>query len=399
MRDYSIRFVYDRKNETGYKDKEKNKSKTKGKKYKEQGLLQIEVRKEGTDKRVYISTGIKIRPDQYSDKNGFTCRNHDNAKSITGKAHDRFRKVEAFVSSDKCLNIDSVKYWDKEDISTFSVVDFIKQELKRKDPSLSVVEYNNSFIKRLEEYGKIKTFSDLTYNNIVGLDTTLRKYITSEPTLYKRHSLFKGYIQEAINRGLFKGSNPYLLFKNKKGKSKDPIFLTEEEVLKLKEYSPDYGYLERTKDLYLFQCFTGMAYADMQAFTKNDVQEIEGYKVIRSSRVKTDENFITLFLPDAERIAIKYKYQLPKITNQKYNEYLKEIGASAQIDKQLTSHSARHTFATYLLNKDVPIETVSRALGHSNIKQTQHYARLLGKKVISDMAKLLDNKEGDKLGT
>lgn len=383
MKDYTMRFVFDRKNETGYKKK------IKGKQYKETGLLQIEVKKDGTDKRVFISTNIRIRPDQFTTKNGFTCKNHDNEKSVTGKAKSKFRDIEIFVSSDKCPNIETVKYWDKQDFSALSIIEFIHSELRRRNASVDVVEYNCSFIKRLEEYGKIKTFEDINYNNIVGLDTVLRKYISSEPTLYKRHSLFKGYIQEAINRGLFKGPNPYALFKNTKGKSKDPIFLTEEEINKLKEYTPDYGYLERTKDLYLFQCFTGLAYADLMKFSKESIKEIDGYTAIQSNREKTDENFITLFLPDAERIAIKYNYDLPKITNQKYNEYLKSIAKEAGINKPLISHSARHTFATYLLNKDIPIETVARALGHSNIKQTQHYARLLGKKVISDMKKLL----------
>lgn len=82
----------------------------------------------------------------------------------------------------------------------------------------------------MKEYGKINRFEDLTYNNVLGFDTTLRKHITSEPTLYKRHSLFKGYINEAINQGLFSGSNPYNTFKLSKGKSKDPIFLTEKEI-------------------------------------------------------------------------------------------------------------------------------------------------------------------------
>lgn len=383
MLDYTIRFVFDRKNETGHKKKEK------GKKYKETGLLQLEVRKDGTDKRVYISTHIRIRPDQFDSSNGFTCKKHENAKSITGKAKDRLREVETFVKSDKCKDIDSVKYWNKVDFSDISVEEFIKQELHRRNPSLTVIEYNNSFLRRLREYGRIKTFDDLTYNNILGLDEVLRRTIISEPTLYKRHSLFKGYIQEAINRGLFAGPNPYILFNNKKGKSKDPIFLTEEDVKLIKEYTPDYGYLERAKDLFLFQCYTGLAYADLMAFTKDSIQVFDGYKTIRSNRVKTDENFISLFLPDAESIADKYKYVLPRLTNQKYNEYLKEVATGAGINKTMTSHTARHTFATYLLNKNIPIETVSRALGHTNIKQTQHYARLLGKKVISDMSVLL----------
>lgn len=224
----------------------------------------------------------------------------------------------------------------------------------------------------------------------------LRKTISSEPTLYKRHSLFKGYIQEAINRGLFKGVNPYAFFKNTKGKPKDPVFLNESEIKLLANYQSNYGYLERVRDLYLFQCYTGLAYADLMKFDKSSVSELDGHKVIQSNRQKTDENYITLFLPEAEKIADKYEYELPKLTNQKYNEYLKDVATAVGIPKTLVSHSARHTFATYLLNKNIPIETVARALGHSNIKQTQHYARLLGRKVVSDMSiLLLDEKDKD----
>jgi len=388
MKDFSMRFVFDRKNETGFRDKEK----IKGKKYKESGLLQIEVRQDGSDKRAWVSTDIRIRPDQFSDKMGFTCKNDDNAKSITGKARERYNKVYAFVESDKCINISYVKYWDKEDISTLSIAEFIKKEMKRNDPSYAVVEYHNSFLKRLEEFGKIRVFSDLTYENIVEFDTHLRKTISSEPTLHKRHSLFKRYIQEAINMGIYKGLNPYSIFKSRKGKSKDPVFLTEEELKRIQNYSPNYGYLERTRDLFLFQCFTGLAYIDLMTFTKDFIFEYNGRKVIQSNRTKTDESFIIPLLPEALKIAEKYNYQLPKLTNQKYNAYLKEIAKddNVKINKPLSSHSARHTFATYLLNKDIPIETVSRILGHSNIRQTQHYAKLLAKKVIDDTNKLFE---------
>lgn len=96
MKDYTIRFVFDRKNETGYKTKGKKKSATGSvsKKHKEDGLLQIELKNDGTDKRVYISTNIRIRPDQFDPKMGFTCKNHINAKGITGKARDRLAEVD-----------------------------------------------------------------------------------------------------------------------------------------------------------------------------------------------------------------------------------------------------------------------------------------------------------------
>lgn len=374
MKDYYIRFVYDRRKEASHK---------------KDGLLQIEVRKENTDRRAYVTTGIRITPEQFDAKNGFTCRSHPQAKRITGRAHDRFKRVESFVSSDRCRSIKDVKNWNKDVSSESTIVDFIKSELRRRNPSLSVVRYNNSFIRRLEEYGKIRTFEDLTYDNIVGLDAKLRETIESDPTLYKRHTLFKGYIQEAINRGIYTGLNPYAFFKLKKGKSETPVFLVESEIERIKRYDPYFDYLKRTKDLFLFQCFTGMAYIDLMNFTHESVSELEGYKIIRSSRHKTDESYITLLLPEAQEIAERYEYDLPKLTNQKYNSYLKQVAKETEINKNLTSHVARHTFATYLLNKNIPIETVSKAMGHSNIKMTQHYARLLGKKVVSDMSVLL----------
>jgi site-specific recombinase XerD len=132
-----------------------------------------------------------------------------------------------------------------------------------------------------------------------------------------------------------------------------------------------------------------MAFVDLMGFSLSDVSEMDGMKVIRSNREKTDESFVALFLPEAEQIADKYGYQLPRISNQKYNDYLKLLGIGAGIKKTITTHVARHTFATYLINKDIPVESVSKALGHASIKQTQHYAKLAGKKVISDMSKLL----------
>jgi site-specific recombinase XerD len=374
MDNLSIRYVFDRKRQA---------SDTK------QGLLQIEVRIMNTSVKTYISTGIRLYKNQFSNKSGFTCRNHPNANLINGKLKRIFNQVEAFVFSEKCPTIDYVKNWDKENCETYSVIDFIENELKRENPSFAVIEYHRSLIARLKEFGKIKVFSDFTYENIVDFDVHLRKTIKSQPTLYKRHSALHRYIREAINRGFCK-FDPYLQFKVKKGKSKEPVFLVESEIEKLKKWNPCDERTGRVKDMFIFQCFTGMAYADMSKFTVDDIFEINGRKVIRSSREKTDESFVSILLPEAKEILEKYNYQLPIISNQKYNDYLKLLASGAEIKKTLTSHVARHTFGTYLINKGIPIESVSRAMGHSNIKMTQHYARMLGKKVIDDMSKLLE---------
>jgi site-specific recombinase XerD len=358
------------------------------------GLLQIEVRKVRSNARVLITTGVHLYRNQFSDTNGFTCRNHDNSLIVTSEARKLFKKIETFVFSDKCTKLEDVRNWNKTPSDGYSFIDFIRSELSRNNASLSVVEYHESLITRLEEFGKIKTFKDITYENIVDFDAHLRATIKSQPTLYKRHSALHRYIREAINRGLCV-YDPYAQFKTHKGKGKDPVFLLENEIQKIIDYVPVNDKLSHVKDLFLFQIFTGMAYIDMAHFDKSYISELDGYKVIRSSRQKTDESFISLFLPEAERIADKYDYRLPVMSNQRYNDYLKLLAAGAGINKNLTSHAGRHTYATYLLNKGIPIETVSRAMGHSNIKMTQHYARLLGKKVVSDMAVLLNNKAAE----
>lgn len=374
-----IRFIFDKK-------KIADNTTTKG-------LLQVEVRIAGSNKAVFISTGVKLYKNQVSIKSISVCKsNVPNNLIIDSTALGVLRKVEKFVLSEKCKNLSDVKNWNKDDSSDELIIPFMREHLRVRSKTLNLgqgtIKQHNVLINKLIKFEKIHTFKDLTYNNIELFDFYMKGEGLSSVSAHKRHSIFRIYIRDAINRGLL-SSNPYSMYNPKKGKSKDPVYLTQEEVQLLKDYTPDFGYLERARDLFLFQCFTGLAYIDLMNFNKGSASDTDGFKVIRSNRVKTDENYITLFLPEAERIAIKYKYELPKLSNQKYNEYLKDVAKGAGINKLLVSHSARHTFATYLLNKDIPIETVSRALGHSNIKQTQHYARLLGKKVIEDMKKLL----------
>jgi site-specific recombinase XerD len=299
-----------------------------------------------------------------------------------------FREVEAFVLSDKCTSLDEVKNWNRDESVIYSVISFMEKSLSKRNPSMTTLAHHRILINKIKSFGKFKTFADITYENISDFDAFLRKTVNSQPTLYKWHNAFKSYIVDAINRGICK-SNPYLLFKVQKGKSRTPTYLIEDEIKKIMNYEPAVERLQKVKDLFLFQCFTGMAYVDMQNFSRTDVSEMKGMRVIRSSRTKTDESFVALLLPEAERIAEKYDYTLPRLSNQKYNDYLKLLGSGAEITKTLTSHVARHTFATYLINKNVPIESVSRALGHASIRQTQHYARLLGNKVIEDMKGLI----------
>lgn len=378
MKNITLKFVYD-----------KNKRATASK----PEPLSIEVRLKGTNKATYINTGIKLFPNQFSKLNGFTCKNHNRAPIITREARKVFNMVEEFAFSDECTSLDEVKMYNKAETYNKGVIEFMEKELRERKPTTSVLEHHSILIRQLERYGKISTFADLTYKNIDGFDKFLRETINSQPVLYKRHNAFKHYIEKAIKLGLCK-SNPYDEFKVEKGKDlKTPVFLTEEELQKIKDFAPADEKLDNVRKLFLFQCYTGMAYVDLENFSTDWISEMEGYKVIRSHRAKTNESFITILFPEAEEILEYFDYKLPVISNQKYNDYLKLVQAGAGIKKTITTHVARHTFATTLINRDVPIESVSKALGHASVKQTTHYAKLLGKKVISDLAKLINQPE------
>jgi len=165
--------------------------------------------------------------------------------------------------------------------------------------------------------------------------------------------------------------------------------------------------LSQVRYIFLFSCYTGLAYIDTQKLTGDNLNiGIDGNKWIYTIRQKTKIKANIPLLPRAEEIIEMYTNHpstlnsgklLPVLSNQKMNAYLKEIADLCDITKELTYHVARHTFATTVtLSNGVPIESVSKMLGHKNIKTTQHYAKILDKKVGEDMSELKDvlkNKE------
>jgi len=173
-------------------------------------------------------------------------------------------------------------------------------------------------------------------------------------------------------------------------------YLNEDELqaLAAKQFAIDR--LSQVRDIFLFSCYTGLAFIDVFQLTPASiVKGVDGKQWIFTSRQKTDTPTRVPLLPQAQEILNKYKDHprcinedkvVPILSNQKMNAYLKEIADVCGITKTLTFHIARHTFATTVtLNNDVPIESVSKMLGHKSIKITQHYAKILDKKVSEDM--------------
>jgi len=208
---------------------------------------------------------------------------------------------------------------------------------------------------------------------------------------------FKKIIRICLASGWLE-KDPFVNYKAKV-KQVDRIFLSAEQIGQITEKTFDTVRLNQVRDIFLFCCFTGLAYADVQKLTRSEIiRGADGEMWIVTKRLKTNTPTKVPLLPSALTILEKYSNDpvccikgkaLPVSTNQKMNAYLKEIAGVCGINKELTFHTARHTFATTVtLSNGVPIESVSKMLGHTNIKTTQHYAKILDMKVSKDMALL-----------
>jgi len=176
----------------------------------------------------------------------------------------------------------------------------------------------------------------------------------------------------------------------------DRGYLTEEEVLRIMKKHFDIERLELVKNIFIFSCFTGLAYIDVYNLTYDKIVTVEDRQWLITKRYKTsvDENVMLLNIP----LAIIRKYYdinrkggkvFPMMSNQRINSYLKEIADLCGIKKNLTFHMARHTFGTMSLSAGIPIESIARMMGHASISSTQVYAQVTDKKISEDMDRLI----------
>ena len=293
---------------------------------------------------------------------------------------------------------------------------------------LTLVDYHNTQMSETLSYGTLKNYfttqkyirqfllekrkkddiylSKLTFRFVVDFEKYLRAHVPEDHqkpmgnnTVMKhiqrlRKMVTLSYKMEWIDK------DPFIRFKPSYIRN-DREFLRKDELQAIEEKQFAIERLQIVKDLFVFSCYTGLSYIDVMQLSKENVQlGIDGNKWVITSRQKTDKKVRIPLLIKAEEIINKYQGHIkakssgtlfPVISNQKLNSYLKEIADIAGVKKNLTFHMARHTFATTItLSNGVPIETVSKLLGHTKIATTQIYARVLEHKVSTDMNVLKD---------
>ena len=289
---------------------------------------------------------------------------------VIQKHNDYFkRKVDAGERAKASLQ----KYDRAKDL----IIAFMKKQYSIND--LDAVEINSAFVFNLENYLKYES----NFKGKIGIkNNSVVKYLR----------IYKTACNYCIKMGMI-DKNPFMVYDGKLS-IKDAVFLTQQELSAIENKPIFNDRLKKVRDIFLFSCYTGYAPIDASNLTKENLFEDSNNDFwILTHRAKTAIKANVPLLPPAIKIINKYKNQqeglIPSLSNQKMNAYLKEIADICGIYKNLTWYVARHTFATTVaLGNGVRIENLSAMMGHTNIKQTQHYAKVLDVNVKEDMEKL-----------
>ena len=364
---------------------------------KEDGTALIQLRVYIQKKQKYYSTGIYVKPHQW-DPVDRKIKVHPKRIKFNKQLRDMVSDLEDYeikiLEDGKEFGFGHVE----QCLAGSSEVEFIQfcRNTLEENKKIKYSTYRavRSKLNVLEKWGVITTYADLTYENILKLDNWLRGEGKGDQTIFKYHSVLKTYIGHAVNMDLMSiQNNPYLRFKPKYPAQAKRRYLDGAEVKRIdeKEFSTDR--LRQVRDVFMFSVYTGLSYADICDLKPVDIYvDTDGYSWIWRDRMKVQTEYKVPLLPQAAKIIEKYKNGrslLPVSTNQKMNEYLKEIATLCEVEKNLTFHMARHTFATTItLTNDVPIETVSKMLGHRSLKTTQIYAKIVDSKMKNDMQEL-----------
>lgn len=258
-----------------------------------------------------------------------------------------------------------------------SFIDYMQRQVNAEQISEGTRKHKQVVIDSLKRFGQIKTFADLTAKNIFEYDQWLhheigdgRGYVTIKGYHKKLHK----YVRQLWCCNMIP-ADPYNQVTIKPGKSKERDPLLEEQMVAIrKAVMPDIM-MEHARDLFVFSCYTGMAYCDVMAFNfKTMTVKCGDLYYIDGTRIKTNCSFFTPVLPPAMEILKKYDYKLPHMANQNANKCLKLIRIQLGIRQNMTFHVARHSFATLVLSYNIPIDNVAKMLGHKNIRTTQIYA-------------------------
>lgn len=365
-------------------------------------------------KRVNISLKRKVPLELWDFKHRKMIGNSAKAKEINNYLEvtksELYNKYQILRNDNIPITAENLKNgFLQEEVDSKTLLELLRYHGQKIENTLAVGSIRNfkvteGYISRFLKQKKLNdiSLSHLNYEFLCDFENYLNAYYPkrhpktmSHNTVTKHIQRFRKVVTLAYNLEWVK-DDPFRRWKSSFDKV-DREFLSDSELSKLATHHFQLDRLDRVRDLFVFSSYTGISYVDIRNLTKQNVWigDDEGHKWITTFRQKTNTKIKIPLLFRAEEILLKYEAHpvtqftgklLPSITNEKANLYLKEIAKEVGIEKNLTFHMARHTFATTVaLSNGMPIETVSKILGHSKITTTQIYARVMDHKIKSDM--------------
>ena len=365
---------------------------------KKDGLTPLELYVIIDGKRRFVSLKRRIDHKLFNPKKQIVRGDTQTNKYIEAVRMKCYSLETEMLKRGLLLTVDTFVYAFKHgirqnSISFYGLFDkFMDKQLEKKEVGLITqaiyVKYRCTIRYCKEAMQNDKMLSDLTTSDMEDIyKYMLRKMSNNSAICYMRK--LKTILIYAIREGYI-NTNP-ITFKFHKDKvEKDP--LTLDEVRRIRTVKLGSKRIENIRDLFILQCYTGLAFRDMSCFSVKDIKiDKDGKEWIVKERIKTGITALIPILPVVKEILVKYNYHLPTLTNQKYNSYLKEIQDVCGIKKTLHSHLARHTCGTLLLNAGVDMLTVSKVLGHSSTKTTEAvYAKLLPETIMRRVEEVSD---------
>lgn len=363
------------------------------------GTVDVQVNYCGKQK--FFSTGISLLPKEWNSKEKL-CKGSNAVvnNKLLNSIRERLAEEVDRMLKNGIIEIDTLGSLVKGVSDNTSYLAFVEQRIPLRNVGESTRQRYKIWLDAMHKYGKIKYFNDITNAKILEFDEWLhsQKRIVEdedgntheEPkycqgTIYNYHKYLKIFIKEAIRFGYIK-ENPYTQYSISidRGDKEHVDYLTLEQVHTLEKVHY-VGYMERVRDLFLIQCYTGVSYSDLYKVNREQCVKTSYGLLYSNQRTKTGNIFTVLITKDAEKILNKYKWRLPEISNQKYNSYLKSLGQLIN-EPNLHSHQGRGAFATIALNKGISTGILQKMLGHKKSQSTIRYASVLDTTIAEQMS-------------
>lgn len=343
----------------------------------------------------YINMGVKVCRNEW--KFGRVI-NRSDADALNDRIDILTQKIETEINRyiDTATPIDVKKIreavWpNTRGVKSDNMLVWMRQYVDNANMTLNTKKQYYGVIMKLQNCG-LTDWTDIDVEGIKKFDVVIRQRKTNkkyrcegrdldsvnDATVYMYHSKVRAMLKKAKSELIIK-DNPYDTWKPEKSVYRNDIvdYLDEIDIEALRSWQPINEIFAKAKDLFIFQCYTGFAFADMQNFDIAQYKEINGRWIARKTRIKTGVPFVNVLLSPAVEILKRYDWKIPKVSISWYDIQLARMGKLIGLDIRLRSHVARHTFATMMLRNGVKIENLARMLGHTNITQTQRYAKVL----------------------